>query len=233
MLPLPQKTPLILYDGNVQFLEPKHAVLFVFGLIVLILFVVPYTFLFLFAPCLQAKSHKINKIKPFLDCYQAPFKDKFRCWSGVLLLGRCALCLLFAFENDPTYKLWGIMGCTYVYMTFMAAFTVYESRFPLLLEILFVMNLSALVATSLLHTSWSLHFAIASAIVFLLSVCIVVIFHAFHRIKCLRSRMKPSINTTQPSDYGASNVSGKDLPCGSNRDSNVEFHEPLLFDGDN
>ena len=222
-----------LYDGNVQFLEPKHAVLFVFGLIVLILFVVPYTFLLLFAPCLQAKSHKINKIKPFLDCYQAPFKDKFRCWSGVLLLGRCALCLLFAFENDPTYKLWGIMGCTYVYMTFMAAFTVYESRFPLLLELLFVMNLSALVATSLLHTSWSLRFAIASAIVFLLSVCIVVIFHAFHRIKCLRSRMKLSINTTQPSDYGASNVSGKDLPCGSNRDSNVEFREPLLFDGDN
>ena len=221
-----------LYDGNVQCWEPMHTVLFVFGLIVLILFVVLYTVLLLFAPCLQAKSHKINKIKPFLDCYQAPFKDKFRCWSGVLLLGRCALCLLFAFENDPTYKLWGIMGCTYVYMTFMAAFTVYESRFPLLLEILFIMNLSALVATSLLHTSWSLRFAIASAIVFLLCVCIVVVFHAFHRIKCLWSRMKLSINITQPSDYGASNVSGKDLPCGSNRDSNVECREPLLFDGD-
>ena len=46
-----------LYDGNVQFLEPKHAVLFVFGLSVLIFFVFPYTILLLIAPCLQTKSH--------------------------------------------------------------------------------------------------------------------------------------------------------------------------------
>ena len=229
-----------LYDGNVQFLEPKHAVLFVFGLTVLTFFIVPYTTLLLIAPCLQAKSHWrcfhwINRIKPFLDCYQAPFKDKYSFWSGMLLVWRWPLYILFALKNDPTYKLWGIMLVTYVYMTVMTALSVYKNWFPLLLEILFIMNMSALVATSLLHKSWSLDFAIASAIVFLLGVCVVVVFHAFHqckRIKCLRSRMKPSINTTQPSDYGASNVSGKDLPCGSNRDSNVEFREPLLFDGD-
>ena len=226
-----------LYDGNVQFLEPKHAVLFVFGLTVLTFFIVPYTTLLLIAPCLQAKSHWrcfhwINRIKPFLDCYQAPFKDKYRFWSGVLLLGRLLLYLLFALENDPTYKLWGIMGFTYVYVTIMTALSVYKNWFPLLLEILFIMNLSAIVATSLLH--WRLGFAIAGAIGFLLSVCGVVIFHAFHqckRISWLRSRMNPSINTTQPLANDASNVSDKDLPNGitiSNR--NNEVREPLLFD---
>eukprot|EP00731_Ephydatia_muelleri_P035467 Em0126g10a len=228
-----------LYDGNVQFLELKHAVLFVFGLTVLTFFIVPYTTLLLIAPCLQAKSHWrcfhwINRIKPFLDCYQAPFKDKYRFWSGVLLLGRLLLYLLFALENDPTYKLWGIMGCTYVYVTIMTALSVYKNWFHLLLEILFIMNLSALVATSLLH--WSLGFAIAGAIVFLLSVCGVVILHAFHqckRILWLRSRMNPSINTTQPLANGASNVSDKDVPNGitiSNRNNDDEVREPLLFD---
>ena len=228
-----------LYDGNVQFLESKHAVLFAFGLTVLTFFIVPYTTLLLIAPCLQAKSHWrcfhwINRIKPFLDCYQAPFKDKYRFWSGVLLLGRLLLYLIFELENDPTYKLWGIMGFTYVYMTIMTALSVYKNWFHLLLEILFIMNLSAIVATSLLH--WSLGFAIAGAIGFLLSVCGVVIFHAFHqckRISWLRSRMMPSINTTQPLANDASNFNDKDVPNGitiSNRNNNDEVREPLLFD---
>ena len=40
----------------------------------------------------------INKIKPFLDAYHAPYKEDCRYWTGFILLVRCALFLTFAFN---------------------------------------------------------------------------------------------------------------------------------------
>ena len=38
----------------------------------------------------------LNKIKPFLDAYHAPYNRKHRYWTGLLLLVHCALSLTFA-----------------------------------------------------------------------------------------------------------------------------------------
>ena len=91
-----------LYDGNVRYLAPKHAILFFSSLIFLFCFVVPFTFLVTFAPCLQAHSNKVlfrrwvNRLKPLLDAYQGPYNDRFRCWTGVMLMMRNVLFFAFA-----------------------------------------------------------------------------------------------------------------------------------------
>ena len=82
-----------LHDANVEYLEGKHAPLFVSGVAMTILYIFPITAVLLFTPCLQMKSHWkplmwVNKLKPFLDSYQAPFKDRYRFWTGALLLVR-------------------------------------------------------------------------------------------------------------------------------------------------
>ena len=101
-----------LYDGNVDYLGVKHAFLFFTALGFAVGFVLPFTLLVLLAPCLQAWSNKrffrwVHRIKPLIDAYQGPYKDKFRCWTGVMLVVRNVLFLSFAANGlgDPELNL--------------------------------------------------------------------------------------------------------------------------------
>ena len=101
-----------LYDGNVDYLGVKHAFLFFTALGFAVGFVLPFTLLVLLAPCLQAWSNKrifrwVHRIKPLLDAYQGPYTDKFRCWTGVMLVVRNLLLLSFAANGlgDPEVNL--------------------------------------------------------------------------------------------------------------------------------
>ena len=107
--PLDNSSFLWLYDGNVEYFGWEHAVLFVAGLLIII-FLAPYTILLACSPFFQARSHLtlfswINKIKPLLDSYQAPYKDSYRYWAGAILLARFALYLVIAFNTTNEYKM--------------------------------------------------------------------------------------------------------------------------------
>ena len=70
--------------------------LFLMALTVTVFFILPFTLLLLFAPCIQASKRlpfKWIKMKllPLLDAYQAPYKDKFRFWTGLMLVVRSIL----------------------------------------------------------------------------------------------------------------------------------------------
>ena len=94
-----------LYDGSVPYFQrADHIVLGIFAISVLLLLFLPYTLLLLFGQCLQAYSHHrvlswINKIKPFMDAYHAPYKKETRYWTGLILLVRCILFLIFAVNS--------------------------------------------------------------------------------------------------------------------------------------
>ena len=84
------------YDGNIPYLGPQHVGLFIVGLLVTVVFMVPYTLLLLLTPYLVKLSHWrvfcwMNKMKPLVDCYEAPFKDRYRFWTGAMLIYRIAL----------------------------------------------------------------------------------------------------------------------------------------------
>ena len=88
-------------DGNLDYLGPEHAPLFAMAIATLLFLWLPYTLLLFLGQWL----HKFNclfitrmlmKMKPFLDAYYAPFKDKHRYWFGALLLVRAAVLLTSA-----------------------------------------------------------------------------------------------------------------------------------------
>ena len=91
-----------LYDGSVEYFnEPKHIALGLFSILILLVAFVPYTFILLCGHWLIAYSDKcflswLNKIKPFMDIYYAPFKQEARYWIGLTLLVRSALLLTIA-----------------------------------------------------------------------------------------------------------------------------------------
>ena len=88
-------------DANVPYLSPPHAVLFSTALLAVLLYILPLTLLTLLAPLLQARTNHrmmrwVVRIKPLLDAYQGPYKDKYRNWTGVTLLLRVILFTAFA-----------------------------------------------------------------------------------------------------------------------------------------
>ena len=90
-----------LYDGNVEYFESRHVVLFMAALLVLLFLGFPYTAMLIVAPWMQRSKYNwissiYNKFKPLFDAYMGPYKDKCRYWTGMLLLARVALIVLFS-----------------------------------------------------------------------------------------------------------------------------------------
>ena len=81
-------------DANIPYLSFQlHLPLLVMSLLIVLIYVIPFTLLILLGPLLQAKSHHrvlrwINKLKPFLDAFYGPYTSRYRYWPGVLLLSR-------------------------------------------------------------------------------------------------------------------------------------------------
>ena len=92
-----------LKDANVPYLQSWHLFLTVVTSVVLIFIFLPYTLLLLLGYRLYRYSgkrylHWLNRLKPLLDSYYAPYKIHTRYWTGFLLLVRCFLYIVFSFN---------------------------------------------------------------------------------------------------------------------------------------
>ena len=147
-----------LYDGNVPFLQGKHIALFLMALVLTVFFILPFTLLLLFAPCIQASNHFLfkwvkMKLLPLLDAYQAPYKDKFRYWTGLMLVVRSILLVGYGLNilGDPdinhllTVTVLAILFC---FTSITGA--VYKNKVLNILNISFIVNL-------LILSGWSLY----------------------------------------------------------------------------
>ena len=143
-----------LCDGNIRYLHGKHIFLFLAALLALLVFLLPYTLLLTVGQWLQANSnrrffHWINKprIKPFMDAYQAPYRDQHHYWTGLLLCLLCALFLVFAFSTqaDPSINLLAISSVA-LGLTVVTRYTgaVYRNLYVNFLETSFILNLGIL-----------------------------------------------------------------------------------------
>ena len=88
-------------DGNVDYLGPKHAVLFAVAVAALLFLWLPYTLLLFLGQWLHKCNsrlidHILMKIKPFLDTHYGPLKGKHHYWYGSLLLVKAAILLMTA-----------------------------------------------------------------------------------------------------------------------------------------
>ena len=124
-----------------------------------------------------------------LDSYHAPYKLKHRYWTGLLLLLRCALFLVFAFNvaGDDSINLL-VISSTAVAMpvAFGLAGMVYESWYLNALELSFILNLGILAAATYhVNQSGGSQAAVAytSAGIAFLTFAAIVSYHIFQQIK--------------------------------------------------
>ena len=149
--------PVWLYDGNVPYFQrADHIVLGVFAIMALLLLFLPYTLLLLCSQWLQAYSHWwilswLNKTKPFMDAYHAPYKKDTRYWPGLILLVRCALFLIIALNvlDDGNVNLLTITSVT-AGLAVLAWIHrgVYEKVHNDILEGIFILNLCIFAAAT-------------------------------------------------------------------------------------
>ena len=90
-----------LADGNISYFEPKHTIAFIVALLVLLFLGIPYTLMLTAAPWLQKSNFKFissvyNRFKPLFDAYMGPYKDNCRYWTGMLLIARVVLIVVFS-----------------------------------------------------------------------------------------------------------------------------------------
>ena len=144
-----------LMDGNVPFLRGKHAALFSVALLTVLLYLLPLTLLTLLAPLLQARIRHpllrwVLRIKPLLDTYQGPYKDKYRYWTGVMLTMRLVLFTLFAANTlgDPKINLFSIILAVLPYILYIAH--VLKNNLNVILECFYSLNLSVFASATLL-----------------------------------------------------------------------------------
>ena len=97
-------------DGNMEYMSPKHTLLFVVAVASLLFLWLPYTLILFLGQWLHMCNCRLIvrflfKMKPFLDAHYAPLNDKHRYWFGALHLVRAAILLVSALIPADHYSI--------------------------------------------------------------------------------------------------------------------------------
>ena len=140
-------------DGNIKYGSGKHLVLAVFSCGVLVIGLA-YPVLVLCAPLLerysdkflsqQCKRNPVARLKPLLDAYGGPYKDKYRFWTGVTLMLRLTLTVTFSFTSGGLAVVNAYIISIAIVGIFIVWFFlngVYKSVYISALEMIYLLNL--------------------------------------------------------------------------------------------
>ena len=137
-----------LYDASIQyFVEPRHIALGLFAILRIVVFVLPYILLLFCGHWLQGCSNWwilswLNKIKPFMDAYHAPYRKHTRYWTGLLLLSRLGLFLTFAINANGSKGV-NLLAISSVSISLLAIHSrVYQNKWKDILESSYILNLA-------------------------------------------------------------------------------------------
>ena len=234
-----------LYDGNVDYLKGKHIPLFIAALL-LLLISLPYTAILIFIQYLQQKSNYrsrvlfwVQKLKPLFDAYTGPYKDRHRYWTGLLLLVRIVLFLIFSMNihgSADINLLAIIVTVLLLFMHLAVAGGVYKELYLNIIEYSFFLNLGVLASatfyttitgqgqTAVAYTSVSIAFVL---------FIIIVVFHTLTKFKYSQlcnwiSRVKLSKLRSAPRKLCCKQGSPHHNTLPSVTHASVELRESLL-----
>ena len=148
------------YDGNIEYLKGKHVALFGVALVFLVFLFLPYTLLLMFGQCIRSMPTQRRCVLRFLnsaafvsimDAYHAPYNNRHRYWTGLMLLSRCVLFLAFASYHSDNALLANMYIATLVLIGIFAikacVTKVYKYSLVNILEVCFLLNLIILSGT--------------------------------------------------------------------------------------
>ena len=209
-------------DGNVAYFSGKHLSLLIFSCCVMLVGVI-YPLLVLCAPLLERYSYKcfptcwnpVAKLKPLLDAYGGPYKDQYRSWTGVTLVARLLVTVVFSFTSGDMVSL----NCYIISFVVLVIFSawlfmkgVYKSTFMNTLDVIFLVNLFVLSnASSAAFNLGSSYYqqvaTIVSVSISMILFLFIIVFHILNnkRFKFLKKTL--GLHTQQLSVFAADSSS--------------------------
>ena len=202
-------------DGNIDYLGGKHAVLFAVSLLFLVTGLV-YTGLVFSSQWLQRYSGKcckstrdpVVRLKPLIDAYTGPFKDKYRFWTGLCLIVRLMLTVVFSFTTTLQSKLnnYIIVLIAIAMVLLLLSGRVYKDKCLTVLEIFSYLNIICLCLMTVLFTDSYSHVVSINVIVSIsvsieiLSFAVIVTVHCYLAFKKVFPNCKLCCKTRVPSE---------------------------------
>ena len=199
-------------DPTLQYAKGKHLYLFSFALIVLVLFCLPYTLFLLLHHLFEKYLSKyrlcsfLYKIKPVIDAYSGPMKDKYRVWLGLLLVARIPVLLAVTFAENLIqfrYLLLSILLSVLVVIWSLAYYfqRVYNNHLHNFIETWFIIMLTAMVALAIASDSvrYTTIWYNVSIGVFTCSFIAIIGYHLYlkldkkfpHFVSAIKMKLKP------------------------------------------
>ena len=202
-------------DGNIDYLGGKHAVLFAVSLLFLVTGLV-YTGLVFSSQWLQRYSGKcckstrdpVVRLKPLIDAYTGPFKDKYRFWTGLCMIVRFILTVVFSYTTILQSKLNNyIIAVTVGAMFIVASERAYKDKRLTVLEIFSYVNIICLCVMTVLFTDDSYSHVVSINVIVSVSVSIeillffiIVTVHCYLAFKKVFPNCKLCCKTRVPSE---------------------------------
>ena len=183
-----------LYDGNYQFGRGGHLALLFFSVLFFTVIALPYTLLIVSMQLLRHYSNFrllkwVTKLMPIFDAYLGPYKHKHGYWTGLLLLVRVFLVIVFALNvlGNPSINLFIVRSTAFVIILLnLGLGGVYKNKSLTALEIFYLASLLAVAsATSLIRDGdWDQRYAIySSTILVMLAFFATVVYQAVVNVK--------------------------------------------------
>ena len=170
-------------DGNIGYLTGKHIALFIVSMLFFVTGLV-YTGMAFSSQWLQRYSGKFCKstrdpvvrLKPLIDAYTGPFKDKYRFWIGLCLIVRLILTVVFSFTTTLQSKLNNyIIQLTVGALIIFVGGRVYKNKYLTVVEIISFINLMCLSLMVILFTDESYHDIVSINVIVSVSVSIEIL----------------------------------------------------------
>ena len=157
-------------DGNIPYLGHKHIYLFILSLVVMLTGLL-YTITIFSSQWMQRYCGRhcrsswdpFYRFKPFLDAYTGPYKDKYRYWTGLLLIIRLLLTTVFSYTTGiiPIINNY-IIAFTVTVLIHLIAKEVYRNKILNFLELFYMVNLGITGLSIALMNQFELSFGTTS-----------------------------------------------------------------------
>ena len=184
-------------DASVKYLRGKHSALFILGILILLVGITYTLLLFFWQWLLRHQGRRFLKwighqrLCHFIEPYHAPYTYKHRYWTGLLLLARVVLYLVFALNRsgDPGVNLIAIsvIACGLMFLKGLVS-RIYKNWMVETINMTCYLNM-ALLSVSTLFTlearSNQAIFSFISGTIVILLLVFVLIYHIFIEI-CLK-----------------------------------------------
>ena len=201
------------YDGNLGFFRSSHVIIALIPALPTLLFIIGFTLAMLFIKQIEQRN---SKLKPFLDVYGGPFKDKYRYWFGLRLVILAGMCLSFAVlgTNLPVLALTIQLVILCLFMVLQAIAWPYRKNVINLTDLAFMVNFFIMGIFIIEAHQSSLQSVFENKLkTIVIALGSIALFHfvlillwyiikAIYRIGCVKARLKPHVekfrSTTLP-----------------------------------